>query len=68
MIPTWVPVVFIVLGLPLIFGLIPRNWFYGVRTPRTLAADESWYPVNRVGGVIMLLIGVVWLLIRWGRG
>ena len=64
MILTLSAVLFIVLAIPLILGIVPRNWFYGVRTPRTLASDESWYPANRIGGVILLGLGVVWLVWR----
>ena len=64
MILTLSAVLFIVLAIPLILGIVPRNWFYGVRTPRTLAADESWYPANRIGGVILLGLGAVWLVWR----
>jgi hypothetical protein len=56
------PMALIVLGLPLLFGLVPKNWFYGLRTSRTMSSDESWYIQNRITGVAMLLIGVVWLV------
>jgi uncharacterized membrane protein len=61
---TLAPVLFIALAIPLMLGIVPRNWFYGVRTPRTLASAESWYPASRIGGVILLAIGVVWLVAR----
>jgi hypothetical protein len=31
------PVLLMMLSVPMILGLVPRNWFYGVRTPRTMA-------------------------------
>ena len=51
--------IFFLLAIPLVLGLIPRNRFYGMRTPKTLSDDGVWYPVNRVAGVaIMIASGV----------
>ena len=33
------PILIIVLSIPLIFGLVPRNGLYGFRTPTTLSSD-----------------------------
>jgi cytochrome bd-type quinol oxidase subunit 2 len=50
---------FLLLAVPLVLGLIPRNRFYGVRTAKALEDDRVWYPVNRVAGVaVMLASGV----------
>lgn len=38
------------IALPLIAGRIPRNRWYGMRVPKTLASDEVWYPANRFAG------------------
>jgi len=46
-------------SIPLLFGLVPRNPFYGFRTRRTLHSDELWYPVNRVAGGMLLIAGLV---------
>ncbi len=40
---------------PLIFGLIPRNRFYGVRTSKTLSDDRIWYAVNRAAATAIML-------------
>src|SRR4051812_12857184 len=62
-VPTLIaPVVIIVVAIPLIAGLIGRNSLYGFRTPRTMSSDDVWYPANRVGGVLMLIAGIVWLV------
>lgn len=53
-------VILFLVSLPLVFGLIPRNRFYGVRTPKTLSDDGVWYPVNRVAGAAMLLASVIY--------
>ena len=47
------------LGLPLYFGKIPPNRFYGFRTARTLADPKVWYPVNRVSGGWMAVTGAL---------
>lgn len=56
------PILFIALGLPLVFRLVPRNILYGARTQRALLTTEaSWYRQNVITGVAMVLIGVVWI-------
>jgi uncharacterized membrane protein len=55
------PLIIIALSIPLISGKIGRNYLYGFRTPRTMASDAVWYPANRVGGMLFLGVGVVWL-------
>jgi hypothetical protein len=55
------PLIVVVLAIPLIAGWIGRNYFYGFRSPRTLASDAIWYPVNRMTGISMLIAGFVWL-------
>jgi hypothetical protein len=56
------PVLLIALGWPLIFRLVPRNWLYGMRTPRTLwGSEDTWYRQNVITGVVMVLIGAIWL-------
>lgn len=56
------PILFIALGLPLVFRLVPRNILYGARTPRTLLTTETtWYRQNVITGVAMVLVGVVWI-------
>jgi hypothetical protein len=60
--PTRNPILLIVLAWPLIFGLVPRNWLYGLRTPYTMASDERWYPQQVISGIALLLWGVVWLV------
>jgi uncharacterized membrane protein len=59
-IQTWGPLLFIALAMPMILGLVPRNWIYGTRTRRTLSSDDVWYPVNRVAGWLLLVVGVIW--------
>jgi hypothetical protein len=54
----------ILLGIPLVLGLVPKNWLYGMRTPRTLfSSDDVWYMQNRITGVAMVAIGLVWAVV-----
>ncbi len=58
------PLILIALGVPFIFRLVPRNWVYGTRTLRTLRGpEERWYRQNVISGVVMLLVGIVWLAV-----
>jgi hypothetical protein len=58
------PVLFIALGLPLLFRLVPRNYLYGTRTSRSLwTTEEIWYRQNVITGVFMVGIGMVWLVV-----
>ena len=50
----------LVLAVPLVLGVVPRNRFYGMRTRRTLADDAVWYPVNRVAGAALMLASIVY--------
>ena len=60
--PSKGPILMIALGVPLALRLVPRNWLYGLRVPATLtSSDEVWYRQNRIAGVTMVLIGVIWL-------
>lgn len=56
------PTFIIVLGIPLAAGWVARNVAYGFRSPRTMASDEIWYPVNRASGWSTIAAGLVWLL------
>jgi len=66
---------FVVLG-----NLLPRfrsNFFIGIRTPWTLSSESVWARTHRVGGYLMVLIGLLlfvaglvgsarWLLVAVG--
>jgi len=59
-----VPVLMLALGLPLLFRLVPRNYFYGMRSARTLWTNEAtWYRQNVITGVVMVLTGAIWLAV-----
>jgi hypothetical protein len=62
---TWtlllVGILLVALNGPLIAGRIPPNRWYGFRTPRVIADERVWYPVNRMAGVYGAAFGVVLL-------
>ena len=59
-----VPFLMIALGAPLVFRLVPRNYFYDMRSARSLWTDEAtWYRQNVIAGVVMVLAGAIWLAV-----
>ncbi len=56
-------ILIIVFSLPLCLKLIPRNRFWGVRTKKTLASDDNWYPINQRGGYMLILAALMYLLV-----
>lgn len=57
-----VPLLVLALAVPMILRKVPRNYFYGFRTPRTLSSDRVWYQANRTSGIAMACASIVWLL------
>ena len=55
------PLVIMLVCLPLVLGLIPRNAPYGIRVREAFASDESWYEINRLGGVALVGACLVWI-------
>lgn len=60
LIPTAVGLLFIVIGN--IFPRIRPNWMVGIRNPWTLSSDRVWERTHRLGGYLMLGLGVLLLL------
>ena len=48
---------FAAVAVPLIFGRVPRNPWYGVRIHAAFESDEAWYRINRHGGKSLLGLG-----------
>jgi uncharacterized membrane protein len=46
------------ISVPMIQGRVPRNPFYGFRTPKTLSSDDIWYPANAYSGKCLFLSGL----------
>lgn len=53
----FVPLLFVILGLPLALNAIPPNPIYGMRTAATLASAASWYHANFWGGWAAVALG-----------
>ena len=49
-----------ILAIPLVFRVVPRNRFYGVRTRRTLSDDQTWKSTNRVAGIVIMVASAVY--------
>ncbi len=54
-----VSLVIIVVSLPLVFRKIKMNGIYGIRIPEAFKSEERWYQINRFGGILFLVWGVV---------
>jgi uncharacterized membrane protein len=62
--PFLVPAALIILvSIPLVFGIIPRNRFYGIRTAKTLSDDGAWRKSNRFGAWALIFSCLSYLLV-----
>ena len=52
-------VIAIAAAVPLIKGRVKMNEWYGVRIPAAFASEEAWFDINRLGGRLLFLWGVV---------
>ena len=55
------PITVILVCIPLVFDLIPRNRWYGIRVRETMASDAAWYAANRLGAIALIGASLVWL-------
>lgn len=56
-IPPLVGLLFIVLGN--LLGKVRPNWFVGLKTPWTISSKRSWVRTHRLGGRLMVLLGLM---------
>ena len=56
------PVMLILVSIPMLLNVFPRNGMYGIRTRETMASDAAWEVANRLGGVTLIGASVIWLL------
>lgn len=62
--PATPPLLLIALCIPLIFRLVPRNRFYGLRTPWTMnASEEAWYRHNMIAALVVTAASVAWVVV-----
>ncbi len=59
-----IPLSIVAVSVPLILQKVPRNRFYGFRTPFTMSSNEIWYYSNKISGIAMLFAGLFWLLLN----
>jgi hypothetical protein len=52
--------------VPLILGKIPPNGLYGFRVRKTIEKPEIWYPVNKYGGLRLLVASLLEVLAAIG--
>ncbi|HKI78724.1 MAG TPA: SdpI family protein [Ignavibacteriaceae bacterium] len=54
-------VLFIIIGnyLP----KLPRNFFFGIRSPWTLASEEVWHKTHRIGGTLFVIGGAIMIIL-----
>lgn len=52
-----VAVLFVVLGNYL--GQVRQNYFFGIKTPWTLANEQVWKKTHRMGGYVFILLGIL---------
>lgn len=48
-----------VLSVPLILGKVPMNHGYGIRIRKAFVSEANWFAVNRFGGVVFLVLGLL---------
>ena len=62
MLELWLPLgigaLYVVLGLPLMLGMVPRNDLYGFRTEKTFSDPAIWYAANRASGRALVIAGL----------
>jgi len=46
-------------ALPMLFGLVRPNRFYGIRVAAAFESEQNWYTINRFGGSRLLRFGMV---------
>jgi len=61
-------IVFIVISIPLLFNLIPKNGLYGFRIKKAFESDDNWYAINKYGAkafvlwsIPMIVCGIIFL-------
>ena len=57
--PEIVAILIVATAAPLAADMVPPNWVYGFRTPRTMESPEEWYMANRILGWHMIVSQVI---------
>ena len=56
---TFIGVVFVILGIPLLLKKVKPNWFYGFRTLTTVKNKDLWFKVNKQVGREFIIAGII---------
>src|SRR5829696_5994960 len=56
------PITIMLVSIPLVLQMIPRNRIYGVRVREAMGSDAAWYAANRIGGIALIAASMIWLL------
>jgi uncharacterized membrane protein len=57
--------VLILVSIPLILRLVPRNSFYGLRIPPTCNSESVWYDANALCGRHLLTLGLAMVALEF---
>ncbi|MGD9487401.1 MAG: SdpI family protein [Calditrichaceae bacterium] len=60
----WVPILFIIISIPLIFEKIPPNHTLGFRSKSTLSNKQLWYKANKLFGWYIFCAGLMLIIYR----
>ncbi len=53
-------ILFIIIGNYM--GQIRHNYFFGIRTPWTLASETSWRKTHKIGGIGFIIVGILFVI------
>lgn len=59
-VPIGVGIMFIVIGN--VMSQIRHNYFLGIRTPWTLANEVVWKKTHRLGGILFVVMGIIFII------
>ncbi|MBT2135586.1 SdpI family protein [Croceibacterium sp. LX-88] len=54
-----VPLMFAAISLPMVFGWVGPNAYYGARTAASQASEAEWYRINQLSGIVGVVAGVI---------
>jgi SdpI/YfhL protein family len=52
-------IILVAVSVPLYFGKIRMNYYYGFRIRKAFESDENWYEINRYGAKSLMCWSVV---------
>lgn len=58
------PLIIIIVSIPMVLNMVPKNNLYGYRTQRTMSgSDAEWYTANHLCGLALLVAEIITLLV-----